>query len=208
MLHPLLNSEQAAILKAERRTIQDLLTVLASWEAEPKELETLRQALEQLDELFMLVIVGEFNSGKSALINALLGERYLTEGVTPTTAQIHILRHGERGEPLVEDGILVLHYPADFLKDLSIVDTPGTNAVLREHEEISREFVPRSDLILFVTSADRPFSESERGFMELIHEWGKKVIIIINKFDLLENDAERQKVRDFVVENATRLLGR
>ncbi|MCB0076929.1 MAG: dynamin family protein [Anaerolineales bacterium] len=208
MLNPILNADQAAILKEERRTIQELLTLLASWEAEPKALETLKQALEQLDELFMLVIVGEFNAGKSALINALLGERYLTEGVTPTTAQIHILRHGERAEPLVERGILVLHYPADFLREISIVDTPGTNAVLRQHEEISREFVPRSDLILFVTSADRPFSESERGFMSLIHEWGKKVVILINKFDLLENDAERQKVYDFVRENATRLLGR
>ena len=127
MLNPILNADQAAILKEERRTIQELLTLLASWEAEPKALETLKQALEQLDELFMLVIVGEFNAGKSALINALLGERYLTEGVTPTTAQIHILRHGERAEPLVERGILVLHYPADFLREISIVDTPGTN---------------------------------------------------------------------------------
>ncbi len=207
MLNPILNTQQAEILKAERRTIQRLLTLLAGWEAQEKDIEVLQQALEQLDELFLLVIVGEFNAGKSALINALLGERYLTEGVTPTTAQVHILRHGPRGEPLVEEGILVLHYPADFLKEISMVDTPGTNAVLRQHEEISREFVPRSDLILFVTSADRPFSESERAFMELIHEWGKKVIIIINKFDLLESEAEQEKVIEFVSDNATRLLG-
>lgn len=208
MLNPILNSRQADILKEERRAIQQLLTLLAGWEVQPKDLQILQQTLEQLDDLFLLVIVGEFNAGKSALINALLGERYLTEGVTPTTAQIHILRHGNKGEPLVdEQGILVLHYPADFLRELSIVDTPGTNAVLRQHEEISRDFVPRSDLILFVTSADRPFSESEREFMELIRDWGKKVIIVINKFDLLETEREQQQVLDFVRDNATRLLG-
>ena len=208
MLNPILDSRQAEILKEERRAIQQLLTLLASWEAQPKDIEILQRALEQLDDLFLLVIVGEFNAGKSALINALLGESYLTEGVTPTTAQVHILRHGNKGDPFVDDdGLLVLHYPADFLREISIVDTPGTNAVLRQHEEISRDFVPRSDLILFVTSAERPFSESEREFMELIRDWGKKVIIVINKFDLLETDRERQQVLDFVRDNATRLLG-
>ena len=47
----------------------------------------------------------------------------------------------------------------------SVVDTPGTNAIIREHEALTSEFVPRSDLVLFVTSADRPFTETEREFM-------------------------------------------
>lgn len=208
MLGTILNEKQQDILRQERRTIQQLLTLLAAWEAQPKDIEILQQALEQLDELFLLVVVGEFNSGKSALINALLGERYLTEGVTPTTAQIHILRHGPKSEPRVtEDGIWVLTYPADFLRDLSIVDTPGTNAVLRQHEEISRDFVPRSDLVIFITSADRPFTESEREFLETIRNWGKKVIIVINKIDLLATPEEREAVLQFVRQNAVRLLG-
>src|SRR3712207_8239398 len=62
---------------------------------------------------------------------------------------------------------LVEHaYPARFLRDISVVDTPGTNAIIREHEAISQGFVPRSDLIIFVTSADRPFTETERAFMQ------------------------------------------
>ncbi|MGB0384679.1 MAG: dynamin family protein [Ardenticatenaceae bacterium] len=207
MLNPILNRKQTDILKEERSLIQRLLALLAGWEAQEKDIERLQQALEQLDELFLLVIVGEFNSGKSSLINALLGERYLKEGVTPTTAQVHILRHGAKGEPYVdENGVLVLQYPADFLDEISIVDTPGTNAVVRKHEEISRDFVPRSDLILFVTSADRPFSESEREFLEMIRAWGKKVIFIINKFDLLENEHDQATVIKFVSEQASKLL--
>lgn len=208
MLGTILNEKQQEILRQERRVIQQLLALLAGWEAQPKDIEILQQALEQLDELFLLVVVGEFNSGKSALINALLGERYLAEGVTPTTAQIHILRHGPKAEPrLTDDGTWLLTYPAEFLRDLSIVDTPGTNAVLRQHEEISRDFVPRSDLVIFITSTDRPFTESEREFLETIRDWGKKVIIVINKVDLLATEEEREAVVQFVRQNAIRLLG-
>lgn len=209
MLNPVLTEAQNNLLKDERRVLQDVLTTLLEWEMPEQDKKVLQQALVQLDELFLLVIVGEFNAGKSSFINALLGERFLAEGVTPTTAQIHILKYGERErEPQVEgQGILLRTYPAEFLRNVALVDTPGTNAVLREHEQISRDFVPRADLILFVTSADRPFSESERAFLELIRNWGKKVVIVINKADLLETETERSTVVDFVKNNASRLLG-
>jgi predicted GTPase len=51
---------------------------------------------------------------------------------------------------------------------MSIVDTPGTNAIVREHEALTSQFVPRSDLVLFITSADRPFTESEKIFLQHI----------------------------------------
>ncbi len=111
------------------------------------------------------MIAGEFNSGKSSFINALLGERVLPEGVTPTTDRINVLRHGpEITEQLREAYLLERTHPAEVLREINIVDTPGTNAIIRRHEELTRDFVPRSDLVLFVTSADRPFTESERDF--------------------------------------------
>src|SRR5918911_1200679 len=125
---------------------------------------TIRQALADLDHLFLLVVAGEFNAGKSALINALLGETVLAEGVTPTTAAVTLLTHGETPERRERtDGLLEVRYPLELLRELALVDTPGTNAVLRHHEQLTRDFVPRSDLVLFVTSADRPFTESERA---------------------------------------------
>ena len=95
MLRRFLTSEAEELLQAERRQLVGLRTPLASLEASPSDLATLDRALLQLDELFLLVIVGEFNSGKSAFINALLGQRVLAEGVTPTTAQIHLLKYGD-----------------------------------------------------------------------------------------------------------------
>ncbi|HFC12365.1 MAG TPA: dynamin, partial [Anaerolineae bacterium] len=92
-------------------------------------------------------------------------------------------------------------------KTLNIVDTPGTNAIVREHEALTSEFIPRSDLVLFVTSADRPFTESERGFLNEIKNWGKKIVLVLNKVDILENSADVEKVLAFVKENAIKLLG-
>lgn len=177
-------------------------------DTQDEDLRLIRGAKTQLETLFLLVVVGEFNSGKSAFVNALVGEPIMPEGVTPTTAMIHLLVYGDSNqEDLNDNGVIVHHHPAPFLREINVVDTPGTNAIVREHEAISQRFVPRSDLVLFVTSADRPFSESERAFLEEIRNWGKKIVVILNKIDLLENDAELKQVTDFIANNAQRLLG-
>ena len=177
-------------------------------DVEPTDLQRFREETDQLAGLFLLVIAGEFNSGKSSFINALLGERVLPEGVTPTTDRINLLHHGpEVTEHAVEAFLLERTHPAELLRELSVVDTPGTNAVIRRHEELTRDFVPRADLVLFVTSADRPFSESEREFLERIREWGKKIVFIVNKIDILAGDAERAEVLTYVRDNAAALLG-
>ena len=153
-------------------------------------------------------MVGEFNAGKSAFINALLGTRVLDEGVTPTTAQIHLIRHGPAaGDAVIDGGIRQVTAPVEMRKDIHIVDTPGTNAILREHERLTPEFVPRADFVLFVTSADRPFTETERAFIESIRDWGKKIVIVVNKVDIFERESELEQVLTFVADSAQAVLG-
>ena len=173
-----------------------------------KDLSLLDDLLFQMDDLFLLVVAGEFNSGKSAFINALFGESILDTGVTPTTEDVTILRFGEtRSASRSQKGQMILEIPIGLLEDISIVDTPGTNAVLREHEELTTDFIPRSDLVLFVTSVDRPFTESERKFIESIRDWGKKIVIIINKIDIVDSQEDLEKVKSFVSTNSEKLLG-
>jgi small GTP-binding protein len=209
MLRRFLTDEQEQVLVAERHLLAGLFQPLASLDARQEDLATLERALVQLDELFLLVVVGEFNSGKSAFINALLGQRVLVEGVTPTTTHIHLLRYGEQaGETQAEGDLAVLTCPVEWLRDINIVDTPGTNAIIQRHQQITEDFVPRADLVLFVTSADRPFSESERSFLQRIREWGKKVVVVVNKIDILETPADVERVVAFVESNSKELLGR
>ena len=205
----ILDERWRRITDRERAILERLAGFLEDFGSPSDDVSLVRQKLLDIEELFLLVIVGEFNSGKSAFINALLGEDELSrEGVTPTTDRITVLRYGEQpAERERREGVLEKEYPNDFLREVAIVDTPGTNAIIRHHEELSRGFVPRSDLVLFVTSSDRPFTESEREYLELIRDWGKKIVLVVNKVDLLREDEDRDKVRLFVEEGVNSMLG-
>ena len=199
MAAPALDPARQALLDETRRLVAEVASRLEGIGVAETTRKALADSREQLALPFLLVVVGEFNAGKSAFINALLGARVLEEGVTPTTSRVGILQHGaevtRRTRP---DGIEETTAPAEALRALAIVDTPGTNAVLREHEALTRDFLPRADLVLFVTSADRPYTESERAFLEAIREWGKKVVLVLNKADLLETPEDLAKVVAFV----------
>jgi len=204
----LLTGQEQQLIEDELSLLDRLSATLARYPAAEEDQSAVKRASEHLIALFLLVIVGEFNAGKSAFINALIGAEVMPEGVTPTTSVINLLRHGS--EPAVTmqaDGVIVREHPAEFLEDITIVDTPGTNAIIREHEQLTQQFVPRSDMVLFVTSADRPFTESERAFMESIQDWGKKIVVVINKVDLLRDETDVFQVTEFVRENIERLLG-
>lgn len=195
-------------LNTGRELLAELRDALMRFGAADADQAALATSIRQLDEFFLLVVVGEFNAGKSAFINALAGQRILQEGVTPTTAQIHVVKYGPQVESTIDrDGLHVVTAPVDLLRDVHIVDTPGTNAIIREHERLTTDFVPRADLVLFVTSADRPFTETERAFLDAIRSWGKKIIIVVNKADILETEADLTQVLDFVRDAARRHLG-
>jgi small GTP-binding protein len=194
-------------LTGGRDLLARLRDALTRFNASADDRAALATSIRQLDEFFMLVVVGEFNSGKSAVINALIGRQVLREGVTPTTAQIHVLKYGDTIAESDEHGLAVTTAPADVLREVQIVDTPGTNAIIREHERITTSFVPRADLVLFVTSADRPFTETERAFLETIRGWGKKIVVVVNKVDIFERPEELDQVLDFVTSAAQQLLG-
>ena len=207
MLTKILDPAQDELLKEERRILSRLRTALVKFDAAPEHQAALDHSIEQLDELFLLVIVGEFNAGKSAFINALVGSKVAPEGVTPTTAQINVIQFGETVERRARGAVQIITAPAPILRDIHIVDTPGTNAIIREHEAITADFVPRSDIVLFVTSADRPFTETERAFLEQVRGWGKKVVVVINKVDILDGPDAIDEIRRFVADSAMALLG-
>jgi small GTP-binding protein len=208
VLEPILTADQKELLESERSLLVEVTAGLERSETPTEELVALSDSVAQLDELFLLVVVGEFNAGKSALINALLGREVLAEGVTPTTSKIHHIGWGEEisREPMGSVGERITA-PVETLHQLTIVDTPGTNALDRAHEALTTDYVPRADLVLFVTSSDRPLSESERVFLETIRQWGKKVAMVVNKIDILRSEDEVAEVVAYVSQNASRLLG-
>jgi small GTP-binding protein len=208
MRRRILDDARHELVQQERRLLADLRVALVRLDGAAESQKALARSIAQLDELFLLVVVGEFNSGKSAVINTFLDETVLEEGVTPTTSRIGLVRHGPvAGRAPAGGGFEVIALPLEILREINIVDTPGTNTVLRGHEALTREFIPRADLLLFVTSADRPFTESERGFLEMIQSWGKKVVMVVNKVDILETPEQADTVVAFVKAKVLELLG-
>src|SRR4029453_10514178 len=188
-----------ALVAEEREWLLRLQRGLDRIDAPAADRSASDQSVAQLDQLFLLVVIGEFNAGKSAFINALAGGRILAEGVTPTTTRLQILQYArEQGRSADASGADIITAPVELLEELTIVDTPGTNAIFRGPEPLPGEFAPRPPLVLFVTSADRPFTESERAFLQTIRDWGKKIVIVINKADIFQSDTELAQVLAFV----------
>ena len=199
--------QQKQTTQKVRDVLTELLTCASAANTPDEQINMLKETLQALEDSFLVVVVGEFNAGKSSFINALLNTDKLAEGVTPTTAQINLIRYGENESITpIENWGLLIRLPVELLDSISFVDTPGTNAVITEHEVLTRWFLPRADMVLFVSSADRPFSESENKFMQSIRDWGKKTVLILNKIDLLETQEDRDQVINFVRTSAETAL--
>lgn len=163
---------------------------------------------KQMAEPFYIIIAGEYNAGKSTFINSLLGKRILRVGPTPTTHNVVLLTYGDSfGQEQLNENLSRVTYPLDTLKDITLVDTPGTNSIFVEHEGIIENFIHRAELVIFITSSDRPLTESERRFIQLLKgKWGRKVLIVLNKIDL-KSEEELNEIIPFIEKNCYKLLG-
>ena len=199
------NPEVQALLRRESRLLVELRETFESEQADER--RRVDELLATLEDLFTIVVVGEFNAGKSSLINALFGAKLRVEGPIPVDDVISMLRHGENAsQRQISDFVVEQFYPVEFLRNITLVDTPGTNSIVQRHQEITEDYIPRADLVLFVTSIDRPLSESERKFLEYIREWGKKVVFVLNKVDT-KTDAEIDQVVEYLRSNIRSIFG-
>ena len=200
----------AALKESEIRLLTDIATTLAQMGDHTEEdRQHLQDAAQDLSEaFFMVAIIGEFNAGKSTFVNALLGEELLPMGITPTTETIEVIRYSEtpnRKPESPREGIRQWAHPNTGAEAVALVDTPGTGSVFQKHERIAKEFLHRSDLVIFVISAKRAFAETERLYIELAKNYGKKIILVVNQIDLLEAN-DQAEVRRFIERQAAELL--
>jgi GTP-binding protein EngB required for normal cell division len=207
-MEQVLTRQQGELVALERQLVLRVRDALARADGSRADLERLVSLLGEMDELFLLVVVGEYNSGKSTFINALLGDEVFAMGDLPTTRAISILRFGDAAPPeATGENMYLYHYPLDLLRDLHIVDTPGTNSIERMEEALTREFVPRADLVLFVTSLLQPLTASELDFLAHIREWGKKVVFVVNGVDRRNSDEQIDRVREYLTREIQSRLG-
>ena len=234
-LFRLLTDDQKQLLDEQRRLVRKIRDVahrvgkgISLQDYDGGELGLASPGAHAIDRTFLCCIAGEFNAGKSTLINALLGAKVLESGALPTTDTVQVLAYGGNDENEANDDgstgtltsqqqsigstVFYLH-PSALLKDLTLIDTPGTNAVHVDHTKLTQKLLPIADIILFVTSADRPFPDSERKLLSSIQRFRKNLVIVLNKIDTLDTSGgdhgqkEKERVTAFVTEHSSDLLG-
>jgi GTPase SAR1 family protein len=168
--------------------------------------ETVKTMLLQLETPFTFVIVGEVKAGKSSFINALLEstEDICKVAPSPMTDTIQQIVYGtEKSEEFISPHVKKITAPFEILKEIAIVDTPGTNTIIEHHQEITEKFIPYSDLIVFVFEAKNPYRQSAWDFFNFINsEWQRKIIFVLQQKDIMEpNDLiiNHQGVYDYAL---------
>ena len=196
------------LIARERTAVASLVESMKRFGASGEDIEDAQDALRRVKDLSLVVVAGEFDSGKSAFIDALIGVGPGIRDVAPATGWITLLRHGPNVlERTLEAGLVEKTLPAPFLQQVTVADTPVTNAILRRGAEASLDFARRADTILFITSAEHALTESGREFLRLLREVAPKVVVVVNKMDLLADVADVEEVRHSVEEGAREDLG-
>ena len=150
---------------------------------------TVSELRQRINEPYMFVVVGEVKAGKSSFVNALLEtEKDICKvAPDPCTDTVQQILYGEEEQIMVMNPHLKkILLPVEILKEIAIVDTPGTNAISEGHQKITEDFIPSSDLIVFVFEAKNPYRQSSWEFFDFIHkDWRKKIIFVLQQSDLL-----------------------
>ena len=196
-------------LRTELETaLAALLKLSSEMRRDPAMLDTLQGLLSDIREPLLFVVVGEVKAGKSSLLNALFGQEFAKVDVLPATDRVYIFKHGERDTTVEVSPQLTERYlPIDFLRDFNIVDTPGTNTMVAQHQTITESFIPRADLVLFVFSVTNPWTQSAWALLDFVQKkWLKNVVFVIQQADL-RDPAEIDVIRRHLEDTALQRLG-
>ncbi len=196
-------------LRTELETaLGSLLRLASELRRESATLDTVQGLLTDAREPLLFVVVGEVKAGKSSLLNALFGQEFARADVLPATDRVYVFKYAEKSKTVEISPRLTERYePIEFLRDFNIVDTPGTNTMVAEHQTITEDFVPRADLVLFVFSVTNPWTQSAWELLRFVQKkWLKHIVFVLQQADL-RDPAEITIVQRHLQETAMQRIG-
>src|SRR2546423_10166760 len=185
-----------------------LLRLATEMRRDSATLDMLHALLTDVREPLLFVVVGEVKAGKSSLLNALFGQEFAKVDVLPATDRVYIFRHGTEEKSVEVSPQLSERYMSiPFLQDFNVVDTPGTNTMVAEHQTITEGFIPRADVVLFVFSVTNPWSQSGWKLLDVVQKkWLKIVVFVLQQADL-RNSSEIDVIHRHLQDTARQKLG-
>ncbi len=206
MNRPSLLSRYETLRRKEFETLTGLVETLGKVDGLPADqMDQARDALFHADHPFLIVLVGAFNTGKSSIINALLGEPVLGVGPTPTTDRIVTVRQGPSLQRIASGDADTIFHPSHLLDQVSLVDTPGLDSIFKGHDETTRHFLHRADLVMLVMLATQAMSQSNLDYLSALRDYGKRIVLVVNQIDLLDPD-EQVTLKAFVAQQGQTIL--
>jgi tetratricopeptide (TPR) repeat protein len=199
-------------------TLDDVAAALARFPRLARQAARIDAISRRLDSPLKIAVLGEFNAGKSTLINAFLGELIVPVGVLPTTSRINVVRYGPR--PIANigwaDGVdeivpasgardrlrerdvaverLDFEWPHPELRAVHLWDTPGFNAPDARHEAEALRALAEADAIIWIVDANQAMSATELDRVRQLADADEKLLVTINKDDRLGDDLETREV--------------
>ena len=152
--------------------------------------------LEKPYSQLKLAIMGEVKSGKSTLVNAIVGREVSEVDVLEATSSIINIFYNEEETYDIDQNCINIGINSDVLKDISIVDTPGLKSITSENENKSIKYIQNADIILYVFDSTHIGQEDIKDVVELIASYGKPIVGVLNKGDLLHDN--HQEVLDYI----------
>lgn len=171
--------------------------------------------LQDIDKPMKVAIIGQFSSGKSTFLNALLGKEILPSGITPVTAKVCEITYGEEVglEIHYKNNIIVnkpinylsevdevenlkisyykLFVPLELLKEVSFLDTPGFNSQNESDTETTNAILESVDGIIWLTLIDNVGKNSEKEILQNhVKRYAHKSLCVLNQKDRLKNAEE------------------
>ena len=184
--------------------------------------------LERMENgTFEIGVFGRVSSGKSSLLNHLLGGDYLPVGVTPVTAVPTRISFGARPQVFIEfaDGRpqvaelsalagfateqqnpgnakhvsrIRVQVPAAKLREgITFVDTPGLGSLATSGAEETAAYLPRCDLGIVLVDAASTLTQEDLKVIQAIYQAGATAMVLVSKTDML-NAPDRQRAMDYV----------
>lgn len=189
---------------SKKKEINDIIDDLSYILKDIKREENILDIKQRINEPYTFMIVGEVNSGKSSFVNALLKSADLAK-VSPQTCtdKINVIEYSDKPyeKDLIDKYTKCIGRPFEILKNIRIVDTPGTNSMIIEHEKITESFIPNADLIIFVFPANNiEAGTAWRFFEKIVQKYQKNVIIVLTMKDIakeeqIKTNFENAKIR-------------
>lgn len=163
--------EPIPISASNSLNLGDLLDQIV--EVFPKDLIADRET----DEI-SIAVIGRPNVGKSSLVNVLLGQERVIVSNIPGTTRDAINTH------FVKDGTKYTLIDTAGMRRKAKIDMPVERySVMR-----SLRAIDRADVVLMVINAEEGITEQDKKIAGYAHESGKGVVLVVNKWDLIEKD--------------------